>query len=191
MFRFGHKPYSDDELLRQYQQSGQLPWLGRLFERYTEMVYGVCLNYLKNTTEAEDAVMAIFETLVDKARHHQIERFRPWLYVLTKNHCLQFLRKQQKQFVNPIDPGRMYSEEAWHPFAEEYVEDPNVQRLEDCLDHLQEPQKSCIESFYLHGKSYQEIAREKTLPLGRVRSYIQNGRRNLRNCIEAKAKKEV
>lgn len=182
--------YSDEALLAGYQRTGSLPWLGMLYERYTEMVYGVCLKYLKDQTEAEDAVMAIFEELVGKARKHEIDHFRPWLYVLTRNHCLMFLRKQKRTITDAFDPNRMYSEDNWHPVEENYREDPNLQRLEFCMDQLNESQQQCIRQFYLDDKSYKEIAAEYNLPLGTVRSHIQNGRRNLRKCIEEKAAKE-
>jgi len=182
--------YSDEELLAGYQRTGRLPWLGMLYERYTDMVYGVCLKYLQNETEAEDAVMAIFEELVEKARKHEIDSFRPWLYVLTKNHCLMFLRKQKRTITNSFDPHRMYSGDTAHPIAEEYIEDPNIERLEYCIEQLNEAQQKCIRQFYLDDKSYKDIAGEQNLPMGTVRSHIQNGRRNLRKCIEEKAAKE-
>ena len=85
---------TDEKLVALYQQSGELQHLGVLYERYVELVNGVCLKYLKNPTLAEDAVMSIFEILVDKAKTHDIRQFRPWLYVLAKNHCLMQLRKK-------------------------------------------------------------------------------------------------
>ena len=193
MFRFSRHPkstHSDEELLSGFQRTGQLPWLGMLYERYMEMVYGVCLKYLKAPVEAEDAVMAIFEELTQKVPKHEIESFRPWLYVLARNHCLMFLRKQQKKPTNALDPERMYSEDNLHPIAEEYAEDSNLDRLQDCLESLNEQQKTCVEQFYYQEKSYKDIAEASGQTLGRVRSHIQNGRRNLKICLEEKATKE-
>ncbi|NRB63553.1 MAG: sigma-70 family RNA polymerase sigma factor [Saprospiraceae bacterium] len=193
MFSFSKNPkstYQDEELLEGFQKSGKLPWLSMLFDRYLEMVYGVCLKYLKNQVEAEDAVMAIFEELIEKAKNHNIDSFRPWLYVLTRNYCLQFLRKQQRKPIDAFDPHRMYFTAELHPLVENYEENPNLKNLQTCLDQLNTQQKACIEQFYYQDKSYKEISEESGIPLGRVRSFIQNGRRNLKMCLDKNAMNE-
>src|SRR5665213_795062 len=73
----------DEQLLSSYQQSGDLAILGSLYEKQMPLVYGVCLKYLQDEEKAKDAVMGIFEELVDKVRQHEIKQFRSWLYVLS------------------------------------------------------------------------------------------------------------
>ncbi len=186
---FQKKPssLSDSELVSRYQKSGQLRYLGILYERYTELVYGVCLKILKNETEAEDAFMAIFEKLTKKLQHFDIQQFKPWLHVVVKNHCLEILRKKGKHSSLNYDSEFMQSATILHPF----IEDPKnglLEILDKCLEQLVEEQKSCIELFYYQGKSYKEIAQLKNQEVGKIRSYIQNGRRNLKICIEQKQK---
>lgn len=160
--------------------------LGQLYERYLDLLYGLCLKYLKSPEAAEDAVMSIFEQLPEKVKKHEIKSFRPWIYVLAKNYCLMQLRK--KEIITPIEPAIMQSDESLHPLIEEDTQDREqvLQQLEDCIDQLQEKQKSCIQLFYLEGQSYKEVASKLGLEIGKVRSYIQNGRRNLKNCMESK-----
>lgn len=188
-FRQKPVPETDEALLGRYQAVGDLQDLALLYGRYVELVYGVCLRYLPDEARAADAVMDIFETLVEKARQHEIRAFRPWLYVLVRNHCLQQLRSDNKNITVAQAPEIMQSPENWHPWdekEEEMARQAVEQQLAECLDLLNEGQAQCVRLFYYEEKSYQEIAESCSMPLGQVRSNIQNGRRNLRNCLEDK-----
>ncbi|MEO1259782.1 MAG: sigma-70 family RNA polymerase sigma factor [Bacteroidota bacterium] len=185
---------TDEELVAQYQTSGDLVHIGTLYERYTELVFGVCLKYLKKTVLAEDAVMDIFETLVKKARTHDIRQFRPWLYVLAKNHCLMQLRKKNVTdsldgMTAPQQSAVMHSAGFVHPI-DDFEPDNEEAALKECLEKLPPQQLICVRQFYYEGKSYKQISEESGEQLGRVRSNIQNGRRNLRICMEKKVGNE-
>ena len=183
IFKKNPSKYSDAELVARYQKSGDMDLLGVLYERYTELIYGVCLKVLKNEVEAEDAFMNIFEKLAKKVREHDIQQFRPWLHTVVRNHCLGILRKKGKHLTVSYEEDFMQSQEALHPFMEEAT-NGKLSALSGCMDTLKGAQKNCVQLFYFEGKSYQDIAEENELPIGKVRSYIQNGRRNLKICIE-------
>lgn len=183
IFRKNPSKYSDSELVARYQKSGDMELLGILYERYTELVYGVCLKILKNEAAAEDAFMTIFEKLTKKVRAHDIQQFRPWLHTVVRNHCLGILRKEGKHLTVSYDGDFMQSTEILHPFMEEAT-NSKLTALPECLNSLKGEQKSCVQLFYFEGQSYQDIAAEKAVAIGKVRSYIQNGRRNLKICIE-------
>jgi len=175
---------SDEQLLAEYVSgSGDMRALGKLYERYMPMVYGVCVKILKDTGKAEDAVMAIYEELVNKAKSHQIESFRGWLYVLARNHCLMEWRKAQRRPTDHRAPEDMERYDAIEPVFE-YELPQRISPLERCLAELPELQRTCVQWFYYEDKSYKEIADIITEELGKVRSHIQNGRRNLKNCME-------
>lgn len=177
---------SDAELLQHYRQTDDLADLAVLFGRYTELTYGSCLKYLKEATAAEDAVMNIFEELTKKVKKHEIKQFRGWLHVLTRNHCLMILRKKSKNKTVEFDPQLMQSMDVVHP---EYdLDEPTgvsqTDALKGCLEGLVQHQRYAVEQFYYGDKSYKEIATETGHTVGKVRSNIQNGRRNLRICME-------
>lgn len=175
---------SDEALLARYQRSKDLGVLATLYQQYLELVYGVALKYLQDEGAAADAVMEIYEELIAKAAQHEIRTFQPWLYTLTKNHCLMQLRKKQRSITQTFDPTLMHSlpllhhEEAGDSAAEE-----ELRKLEQCLAQLTAQQAQCIQLFYYDNKSYQEIATIEGLELGLVRSQLQNGRRNLKKCM--------
>jgi RNA polymerase sigma-70 factor (ECF subfamily) len=183
-------PASDAELLLQYRNAGDLALLGDLYNRYMDLVYGVCLKYLKEPEDAQDAVMAIFEELVSKLKQHQVENFRSWLYTLAKNHCLMKLRQQKKLPVGKIPEEFMQSDENGH-LQNVLAREENFRQLEECLEQLTDKQRQVIELFYLKEKCYNEISAETGIEWNSVRSYIQNGRRNLKNCMEAQQKKTL
>jgi RNA polymerase sigma-70 factor (ECF subfamily) len=189
-FRRNTTNRSDEELVALYQSTEDMALLGILYERYTDLVFGVCLKYLKNSTLAEDAVMDIFETLTRKAKTHDIRQFRPWLYVMAKNHCLMQLRKKnQTDSYEDLTPAAqasvMQSAGVVHPI-DEFEPNEEEAALKKCLEKLSAQQLKCVKAFYYEGKSYKEISQESGDEVGRVRSNIQIGRRNLRICMERK-----
>jgi len=171
----------DADLLNSYRLNGDIAVLGKLYEKYVSLIYGVCLKYLKDEEMAKDAVMGIFEELVTKAKQHDIKQFRPWVYVLSRNYCLMQLRSDKKMQVVGLDDV-MESEHISHPdtkYSEEYLK-----VLEKCMDKLPAKQKESVNLFYLQEKCYKEIADSTGYALNDVKSYIQNGKRNLKICIE-------
>jgi RNA polymerase sigma-70 factor (ECF subfamily) len=176
---------SDEWLVQTYRDGGDMQVLARLYQRYMDLVYGVCLKYLKDPDASKDAVMQVFETLVVKLRSHQVDYFRGWLLVLARNHCLMQLRSARNLKTTDIDPALMQSEENLHLNGVMEKEE-NLEKLEGCLETLPAGQQEAIRLFYLEQKCYQEIADQTAQPWNTIRSLIQNGRRNLKNCMEKK-----
>lgn len=183
-------PLTDVELVSAYKQSGDLNIVGELFQRYMELVYGVCLKYLKNPDNAQDSVISIFEELVVKLQKHQVDNFKGWLYTLSKNHCLMRLRSEKRQTIVNFDVELMQSEENVH-LNGELEKEENFKKLDYCLGQLQSEQRRVIELFYLQSKCYNEIAEITAIEWKKVRSYIQNGRRNLKICMDSPKTKAI
>jgi RNA polymerase sigma factor (sigma-70 family) len=175
---------SDNELVARYKASGEPDILGKLYQRYMDTVYGVCLKYLKEPEDAKDCVLNIFEELITKLKKHEVDNFGAWLYRLTKNHCLMKLRKRNAPTVN-IDLSLMQSEQNIHPELE-IEKEANFKQMQYCLEQLIPAQREAIELFYLKNKCYKEIAGTTGIDVNKVRSFIQNGRRNLKICMESK-----
>ena len=179
----GHKALSDAELIASYKRSGDLAILGELYQRYMPLVFGACLKYLKNRDESRDAVMQIFEKLVQTLKDHDVTHFKSWLYVLSRNHCLMQLRAQKGKNFEEISPGLMEKGLSQHLENEPPLED-NLNKLEKCMETLGSEQKQCVKLFFLQEKCYKEITEQTGYDLNQVKSYIQNGKRNLKLCME-------
>lgn len=173
----------DLSLLYAYQTGDNIQALGKLYARYMHLVYGVCFSYFKDEEQSKDAVMAIFEELVQKLKHHQISNFKSWLHVLSKNHCLMQLRKTNRYPTETLSDQFMETEGFEHLDMDELKEE-RLSTMEKCLETLSVEQKTSVELFYLQEKCYKEIAECTGYELGKVKSYIQNGKRNLKTCIE-------
>ena len=176
---------TDKELLIQYKSKNDLALLGDLYQRYMDLVYGVCLKYLKDPEKAKDSVMVIFEELVTKLKKHEVENFKSWLYQLAKNHCLMLLRSPKNLRTVEIPHSLMQSEENVH-LNGELEKEENFKKLEYCLGTLTDEQRLAVKLFYLDGKCYNDISETTGLEWNKVRSLIQNGRRNLKICMESK-----
>ena len=159
--------------------------LGELYQRYMDMVYGVCLKYFKEPEISKDSVMQIFEELVSKLKKHEVDNFKGWLHQVAKNFCLMQLRTPRNMKTVEFKTELMQSEENVH-LNGVFEKEENFKRLEHCLGTLTKEQREAIRLFYLEGKCYNEIVEITGQDWNQVRSFIQNGRRNLKICMEGK-----
>lgn len=183
--------FSDNELITEYKATKNNVFVGILYKRYSHLVLGLSLKYLKDVDEAKDAVMQIFEKLLTDLLKHNIEYFKSWLYTLSKNHCLIILRTKQSRLKKEIDlqvnaDFFMETENGLHLNTTEEKE-KQYTLLEKAIDELNEDQKKCIELFYLKEKSYNQIVDLTGYSLNEVKSFIQNGKRNLKIKLEKKS----
>lgn len=176
---------TDHQLVAMYKETGNLSVLGELYKRYMELIYGVCLKYLKEPETAKDAVMQLFEELVTKVKKHEIENFRGWLHQVAKNHCLMQLRTPRNLKTVEFKTELMQNEEDWH-LNGILEKETHLLELEHCMGTLTTDQQEAIRLFYLEGKCYNEIAEQTGQEWNQVRSFIQNGRRNLKLCMDKK-----
>jgi RNA polymerase sigma factor (sigma-70 family) len=174
---------TDRELIALYKESGDMSLLGELYQRYMELVYGVCLKYFKEPETAKDAVIHIFEELVAKLKKHEVENFKGWLHQVAKNHCLMQLRTPKNLKTVEFRAEFVQNEENVH-LNGVLEKEENLQKLEYCLSTLTSDQQEVIRLFYLQGKCYNEIVEITGRDWNYVRSCIQNGRRNLKICME-------
>jgi RNA polymerase sigma factor (sigma-70 family) len=177
------KKYTDEELLALFKQKNDLAFLGELYDRYMSLVYGVCLKYLKDREESRDAVMQIFEKLAESVKIHEVNYFKSWLYVLVKNHCLMKLRSQKAKRFEEIPDNLVEMDGLVHQ-DDGLDTEFKLGRLERCLQELGKEQQACIRLFYLEQKCYKEITVITGYEILKVKSYIQNGKRNLKLCME-------
>jgi RNA polymerase sigma-70 factor (ECF subfamily) len=177
----------DEELLKRFREDGDIEILGRLYEKYMHLVYGVCLKYLEDRDTAKDEVMNIFEKLVTAVPEQEINNFKTWLYVIAKNHCLMLLRSRKSEVAHRelmLDDPTFFMEKETEMHPLENDEGIDMKRLEECIEKLKDEQRQCIQLFYYEGFGYKEICGRLGLEEGKVKSYIQNGKRNLKICME-------
>jgi RNA polymerase sigma-70 factor (ECF subfamily) len=175
--------HDDAALVVSYKSSGDLTVLGTLYNKYMHLVFGVCLNYLKDEELSKDAVMQIFEELVVKLKIHEVQNFKSWLHVLTRNHCLMALRKTSRHTTVSLEDSFVENTDFVHLDVDD-TKETKLTIMEKCMETLPNEQRVSVDLFYLQEKCYKEVADITGYDMQKVKSYIQNGKRNLKICIE-------
>lgn len=181
---------SDQELLAKFYSDHNNEWLGILLQRYTLLILGVCMKYLKNEEEAKDCVQQVFLKVIQELQKYKVEYFKSWLYMVAKNHCLMRLRGKQGKIPAELNNQPIAAPE--EPDIQGLLEtDHTLDLMETALHELSTEQQQCVTLFYLQKKSYAEISEATGFSMMQVKSYIQNGKRNLKILIEQKLKDEM
>ncbi|HEX5154660.1 MAG TPA: sigma-70 family RNA polymerase sigma factor [Parafilimonas sp.] len=173
----------DQDLLAQYYESQDNRLLGILLQRYTMLLLGVSMKYLKDEEAAKDSVQQIFLKVIHELKRYRVQYFKSWLYMIARNHCLMQLRKHDIKSTKEINEN-IFEEEP--PLQQHREKEQLLSLIEISLDELNADQKTCITLFYLDKKSYQQISEQTGLSLMQVKSFIQNGKRNLKLLVEKK-----
>ena len=182
-----HKHISDQELLERFYADHDNQWLGVLLERYTLLLLGVCMKYLKNEEQAKDSVQQIFLKAITELQKYRVEYFKSWIYMVAKNHCLMQLR--DKPGKNIVEVKETIAAESVTPDKEDLLlNERTYDYLGESLKELNADQQLCVTLFYIEKKSYQQIAEQTGYTLMQVKSHIQNGKRNMKIIIEKKLK---
>ncbi len=176
---------TDEELLKRYCDSGELVYFVEAYKRYMPLVYGVALKYLKRPEDAQDAVMQLFEELVVKIKEVEIQSFKAWLYTWIRNNCLMEIRKRSKNLSVSLDDSFMEFCDDFHLTVVSESEN-REESLRECVESLPEKQRISVKYFFFDELSYKEVEERTGFSLKMVKSFIQNGKRNLKLCLERK-----
>ena len=175
-----HNTLTDEELLLAYRAGGDSQYIGHLLQRYTALLLGVGYKYLKDKTQAEDAVQQVFLKALTHLPQGEIANFKGWLYILMRNHCLQGLRDRTYNTdeaalagIAATEPDK--EEIAWHEYT--------LLQMNEAIELLTEEQRLAIKLFYLKKYSYEQIIAKTGYTFMQVKSYVQNGKRNLKTIL--------
>jgi RNA polymerase sigma-70 factor (ECF subfamily) len=178
----------DKELLNKFYSDGNNQWLGILLQRYTMLLLGVCMKYLKNEEEAKDSVQQIFLKALTELQKYKVDYFKSWVYMVAKNYCLMKIRDSHGKIPVELTDKMTVEESGIDKKTALLEKEKALTLIELSLDELNEEQKQCVTLFYLQKKSYQQITDITGYNLLQVKSFIQNGKRNLKNIVERKMK---
>jgi len=165
-------------------QTNSSDYFGELYNRYIPLIYGLCLKYLPHTEEAEEATMELFKILLPKVSGYEIEDFKTWIYSMAKNYCLQIVGKEKPHILIDLDTSIKVEFDNILNLLEENGPKDEIEALNHCIQKLPIQQKNSISMFFKEEMSYEDIAEQTGYLLKTVKSNIQNGKRNLKTCIE-------
>jgi len=182
-----NKQIDQDEqaLIKAYRENGDKKAIGILFERYSHLVFGVCMKYLKNQDDSKDATLNIFEKLMEDLKRFEVLRFSYWIHSVARNYCLMQLRSRKAMYSidEEIGTDSLLQETSGDETGEKLKTESRLMILEDAVKSLNTEQRICIELFYLKDYCYQDVAEISGFSLAQVKSYIQNGKRNMKIYI--------
>jgi RNA polymerase sigma factor (sigma-70 family) len=184
--RYDH--ITDTELLERYYDDHNQEWIGILLERYTLLLLGVCMKYLKDEHAARDSVQQIFLKVLTEVSRYRIGYFKSWLYMVAKNHCLMRLRDKGTKVVRELTEHHEATPET--NTQELAANEQTYDLLEEALAELSDEQRQCVILFYLKKNSYAQVSEKTGFSLLQVKSYIQNGKRNLKILLDRKLKQK-
>jgi RNA polymerase sigma factor (sigma-70 family) len=175
---------TDTELLEKFYSDKDNQWLGILLQRYTMLLLGVCMKYLKNEDDAKDSVQQVFLKAIAELHKYKVDYFKSWIYMVAKNHCLMKLRDRQGKVPAVLNEQTMSLEEETLPIQAYLDKDRMLDAMTQAIEELNDEQKQCVTLFYLDKKSYSQVADTTGYSMMQVKSYIQNGKRNLKIVVE-------
>jgi RNA polymerase sigma-70 factor (ECF subfamily) len=183
----------DETLMAEYRETGNKELVGILFKRYATLLYGLCFKYLRDEAKAEDAVIDIFEILMEKLREVEVTYFKSWLYIVARNHVLLLIRRSNRQIEYSLDEMTEKNPDGFMEIADEdtlNTETDSIQiddsLVQEAIQSLKPAQQVCIECFFIRGMSYQQTAEHTGFDIKEVKSHLQNGKRNLKIYLESK-----
>lgn len=180
-----YKHLSDNEILHRYYATTDMQWLGILLERYSLLLLGVCMKYLKNEEWAKDAVQQVCLKALVELPKYKVDYFKSWIYMVAKNQCLMYLRNK-KLPTQALEETHMYVADDSHALTQKKADEETLQQLQEAMTQLNAEQQRCVQLFFLEKKSYAEISELTGYPVPQVKSYLQNGKRNLKLLLEKK-----
>lgn len=177
---------TDQELLDRYYEQHQNEWLGILLQRYTLLLFGVCMKYLKNEEEAKDAVQQVFMKALTELQKYKVDYFKSWIYMVARNYCLMKLRGKNAKIPVSLDHLEIAGPDEIQAQKGSLEKDKALDLMERSLQELNKEQKLCVTLFYMEKKSYQDIMNSTGFTMMQVKSHLQNGKRNLKLIFDKK-----
>ncbi len=183
---------SDSELISIYQNRKDAEIIGELYKRYKHVVLGISLKYLNDRSRAEDAVMEVFEELIKSLESANIRDFKPWIGTVTRNHLHRKHKVEARSSFISFEDIYSENEKNFMEFSEDGTLNTEKTEIElrekaliNALDELKDDQKLCIKLFFLENCSYSEVCQRTGYSFKKVKSFIQNGKRNLKNILSS------
>ncbi|MFN6039054.1 MAG: RNA polymerase sigma factor [Bacteroidota bacterium] len=78
------KKLSDSDLIAEFNKTENQLYFAAIYQRYSYLVFGLSMKYLKNEEESQDMVIQVFTKLLTDLKKHEIGYFRGWLFTLYK-----------------------------------------------------------------------------------------------------------
>ncbi len=166
-----------------------------LMSRYKDSLYYTVLKMVQNPVDAEDLTIESFSKAFARLDSYTPNfAFSTWLFKITSNHCIDFLRKKRIKAISIHQTGKGDDGDSYElPIKDDQLNpeqmmqrDQSVSNIRAIVDQLKPHYKKMIELRYFEEKSYEEIAEEMKLPLGTVKAQLFRAKDLLQELLGGK-----
>ncbi len=155
--RSERKALSDEEVVREYLKTQSNYYFEILYERYSSKIFGKCLTILKEEALAQDATQEVMmKVLLNLSKFGGKSKFSTWVYSITYNFCIDFIRKRKKDKSSYYDDISEFEDISEEVDDKELLE-TRLDRMKEIMDKIPVDDKSILMMKYLDGMSIREI----------------------------------
>ncbi len=181
-------PEEEKEIIRRVQY-GEVAAFEDLVNAYKQKAYYVALGFVGNHEDALDLSQDAFVKAFKAIKTFDLNSpFFPWFYKIIKNHCLNYIKKNQRVRNDSLEE---LEDETFAQFEDDkptprdmYEESETRINLWRAIDRLKPDFREIIIMKHFHNLSYKEIAEALNIPIGTVMSRLFNARQELRELMK-------
>ena len=172
--------------------AGESAALTRLYERYSGMVYAICMRVLGNHAEAEECLINVFWEIWNRSARYDAQRAAPMTYITTLARSRAIDRRRSNAVHNhpsvSLDAG---TDQSFIASIPSHGGDPASatllaevrSRISSAMQSLDPVHRQIIECSYYDGLSHSQIARKLGKPLGTIKTFIRQSLAQLRQAL--------
>lgn len=182
-----HEEYLTDVELMQRVRRQEREALSILYDRYARLVYSIAYHLVSDHAIAEEIAMDVFIRIWEKASNYQPERAKvtTWMTSITRNHSLDWLRKQKvrRQAATDAKLRQMFEDSSAQHTERDVELSLRQEAVRGALYALPSEQLQVIELAYYKGYAQPEIAAMLQIPIGTVKSRTRLAMEKLRQVL--------
>jgi len=175
----------DRDLLRR-MASNDAEALGKFYDRYNRLAFGLVLRIVGNREDAEDVLVDVFWQVWQQASRYDVTRGKPvaWLLTIARSRAIDCLRSSSRHQTTSEDVEVVKTTTANPSEPDAFVLADTRNGVQEALRTLPEQQRTVLEMAYFQGMSHTEIAAALGQPLGTVKDRIRTGMLHLKKRLK-------
>lgn len=175
----------NESILIKKAVEGDQDAFAEIVDLYKNYVFAIILNFIKDYNEVENVAQEVFLQIYLSLPNYKADNFKGWIGRITSNKSIDWIRKKKSKFREEVlddsesltDNPKFSHRETPEEILLEKEKREAVSKLCKSVPPIYE---DVIIKFYLHGKSYDEIAEEEGVTVKTIASRLYRGRNMLR-----------
>ncbi len=178
------KKCSDEELIALILESGAMELFSELYDRYGNKVYRKVISMVKDLEMSKDLTQEILvKAFLSLAKFEGKSKFSTWIYMVTYNYCIDFLRKKKRKLERETDLNEKTTEDygEYEEESEHEILEMELDRLSRLLEMIPTEDKTMLLMYYQDEMSVKELQGYFDLGASAVKMRLSRTRKKLKN----------